>query len=544
MQSGDLMAFYKGSKKEVFLNALAAMDEAYSNAENVDFVDDQLFDKHWAYAEDFGNAKFREKYLKQDGDKIVYEYKNTGAQAIVLENGKQLIISFRGTDEGLKDYQQYKNFLLNHDYLGYYDPLLKALSEVKGIRGKDILVTGHSLGAAVVNLMADHAGRDWGGKFAGATYIGFESPYRTNLKGRDAIEGNLYNFGIEQDWIYHVKHPSGSEKYSYENFYIASDNENINTPLHWSHGRDFFVPTLNLIFGEKSVDLYERLTPDSYILVDKRLGAVDLSETKFGTDDLLIPQPSRGKFWTIIGEDNRGDEILGSKSELREWMFGFGGNDTLEGRDGDDLLSGGKGDDILRGGDGEDTLYGGEGADVLEGGAGDDVYYIEDPNDVVNDTEADIFDKVCLIGVHLNSASTVDDSTWVYWKSLDGELDAYVNNWGIRVVQFRPIGQTIHLEQTGGPHFVEFSSATDVLDIVSTTGGATYIIISGQLTSGDKIDISGLDWGAGEDTYIHYLNGDDDQFIRLDNDDSMSASKSIMLYFPNYDVAPSGIFIT
>lgn len=53
-------------------------------------------------------------------------------------------------------------------------------------------------------------------------------------------------------------------------------------------------------------------------------------------------------------------------------MFGFGGNDKLQGDDGNDLLDGGFGDDILDGGNGADTILGGAGNDRLWGGHGRD----------------------------------------------------------------------------------------------------------------------------------------------------------------------------
>ena len=54
-------------------------------------------------------------------------------------------------------------------------------------------------------------------------------------------------------------------------------------------------------------------------------------------------------------------------------IFGYGGNDTLNGLTGGDVLYGGDGTDTINGGDGNDTLFGEAGADTMNGGAGDDV---------------------------------------------------------------------------------------------------------------------------------------------------------------------------
>ena len=55
-----------------------------------------------------------------------------------------------------------------------------------------------------------------------------------------------------------------------------------------------------------------------------------------------------------------------------DYLYGYGGNDTLSGGSGVDGLFGGSGDDTLNGGTGNDTLFGGAGNDTLNGGAGYD----------------------------------------------------------------------------------------------------------------------------------------------------------------------------
>lgn len=70
----------------------------------------------------------------------------------------------------------------------------------------------------------------------------------------------------------------------------------------------------------------------------------------------------------------------------QDFLYGFGGNDTLSGLGGKDHLYGGNGDDslsgggdtdVLVGGAGNDTLSGGLGRDVLVGQAGDDVFLFD-----------------------------------------------------------------------------------------------------------------------------------------------------------------------
>lgn len=63
----------------------------------------------------------------------------------------------------------------------------------------------------------------------------------------------------------------------------------------------------------------------------------------------------------------KGDKILGSNGDDFH-LFGYGGNDTIQGGRGDDHLYGGAGTDVLIGGKGSDTFmyYAGMGHDVVK----------------------------------------------------------------------------------------------------------------------------------------------------------------------------------
>jgi Ca2+-binding RTX toxin-like protein len=78
------------------------------------------------------------------------------------------------------------------------------------------------------------------------------------------------------------------------------------------------------------------------------------------------------------------DDLEGSLS-IGEWIYGYAGNDSLEGDKGNDVLMGGDGfdgivptplfpdNDRLEGNKGNDRLYGEQGDDLLDGGKGDDL---------------------------------------------------------------------------------------------------------------------------------------------------------------------------
>ena len=94
---------------------------------------------------------------------------------------------------------------------------------------------------------------------------------------------------------------------------------------------------------------------------------------------------------TAMGELLRGTEAADRIEGLDGYdeVFGFGGDDILDGGPGNDELFGAEGDDTLSGGPGDDFLDGREGDDTLTGGPGRDVfaYYAESHNghDVITD---------------------------------------------------------------------------------------------------------------------------------------------------------------
>jgi Ca2+-binding RTX toxin-like protein len=97
-----------------------------------------------------------------------------------------------------------------------------------------------------------------------------------------------------------------------------------------------------------------------------------------------------------------GDDVL-SGDEGSDEIEGAQGNDKITGGTGDDNLKGGTGADTLYGGDGSDILNGGEDADSMDGGNGADTYYIDNPNDVVEDTGTDNSIDILYIASYLSA---------------------------------------------------------------------------------------------------------------------------------------------
>lgn len=127
-----------------------------------------------------------------------------------------------------------------------------------------------------------------------------------------------------------------------------------------------------------------------------------------GTGNITIttanPTPSTGGSGSTSGSSTppvTGNTVVSGSGNDR--ITGGSGNDTIAAGSGDDTVEGGAGSDQLSGGDGNDSLLGGDGNDRLEGGlgndvldgglgidtliggAGDDLFFVDDPQDVVQE---------------------------------------------------------------------------------------------------------------------------------------------------------------
>ncbi|PWB13644.1 hypothetical protein DCO44_12725 [Acinetobacter sp. AM] len=105
----------------------------------------------------------------------------------------------------------------------------------------------------------------------------------------------------------------------------------------------------------------------------------------------------------IIQGTSANDTLNNSASgTIHERLYGFDGDDTLNGSSGNDLLRGGAGNDILNGGDGNDLLIDGNGADTFTGGNGNDVIIISGTGFISIDGGADTDTLTLLGGIDLD----------------------------------------------------------------------------------------------------------------------------------------------
>ena len=266
-------------------------------------------------------------------DGIYFTDPTSGASAIVLQQGSNYIVAFRGTD-GLSDTLHYPE-LLTGTYIHHYDPLLYALSATAP-SGAAFAFTGVSLGGAATNLMADIAGDAFGGRFAAATFVGFASPIISTAAG-------ILNLGFENDPVYKAINGYADFPSSLDNLVLATSeymagNYDGFLPLdYYAHSSALGFEALSRLSQSVFSDV---MTPDSVVIFDASAGFVQ---------DVTPGRANAGAFY--LGE-NVADSIAGRNGN--DFLEGFGGNDTLNGGAGDDALAGGAGADILIGGPGAD----------------------------------------------------------------------------------------------------------------------------------------------------------------------------------------------
>src|SRR5262245_16898266 len=115
-----------------------------------------------------------------------------GASAIVLQQGNDWIVSFRGTD-GPDDILHYPE-LVSGTYINHFQPLLNAVA-LNAPEGTHFYFTGASLGGGATNEMANIASSQFGGEFSSATLVAFAS---SNIRTASGI----LNMGLTSEPIY------------------------------------------------------------------------------------------------------------------------------------------------------------------------------------------------------------------------------------------------------------------------------------------------------------------------------------------------------
>jgi Ca2+-binding RTX toxin-like protein len=302
----------------------------------------------------------------QDGN--YYKDGNSGASAIVLRQGNDFIVAFRGTDDST-DIAHYPELYFG-TYIDHFRPLLAAL-KAQAPAGAHFSFTGASLGGGATNNMAAIAQNDFGGTFKNSTFVAFASPNITNASG-------ILNLGVENDPVYKsVPNPIWAPQY--QDYKSSADNLVL--------ANDEYVAGN----GERDMEAH---SDKSALALFQRFSS-SLFYQDMSIDSVIVIAASDG----LIQDKGAGRQNTGA------FYLGRDTNDRMTGRNGSDRLEGFAGNDTLSGGGGADKIDGGEGNDTLTGGAGDDLFYFRYGSDVVTDFTAGAgnVDEIALVDLGISS---------------------------------------------------------------------------------------------------------------------------------------------
>lgn len=289
------------------------------------------------------------------------------AQANILakvEDGRivKLAVAYTATNNGtdVADYSA----MADDSYCHAFDYLLEAVRTfaiAHGISGREVLVTGYSLGAGAANTMAAERDDSWGGFYRDSDYLPAAVPKLTEV-------ANVFNFGFENDVVHRVtgegdkdaNADSPTQGIVHNDVPYATTTDNIvlfndtyanplfpvapftlaNVPEGWSAHLDGteFNP-VRLISGSH---FYDYMEMDSTIVI------------------AYLTEQLRGSVWVE-------DKQTSTSSHFGSLAFILGGDSADRLGDGraDDFLDGFGGDDLIRISRGNDAVHGGSGTDTV-----------------------------------------------------------------------------------------------------------------------------------------------------------------------------------
>ena len=281
-------------------------------------------------------------------------YTHDNAAALVGRLGGTLYIAFRGTNDVASNWDITRTPDSGHwfskpDHYALFAPLIAGLEDWVGDNDIDrIVVTGHSLGAAMVEGFLDDVADN--GLFAGIKVeaVNFASP---GYPDTDNQKGALTTFSFKGDFV------------AWPGTTVTRNAGDVNKIFHNISGD---VHSMALY-----ADAAEFFAANGYATRDfRKLGGIDYDRIYVHVDDAAT---ETGKF-----ADDETRSAFGAGRNLIEasnkddMLLGGADNDRLTAQDGDDWLDGGTGGDALFGGRGDDHLLGRAGADTLKAGRGDD----------------------------------------------------------------------------------------------------------------------------------------------------------------------------
>ena len=243
------------------------------------------------------------------------------ANAVIAKRGDTLILSFRGTDDEGDVVDDLDGEYGIKKHFSEFNPLFTALDKYlqqNSLSWKNLWVTGHSLGGAMVELYLEKYKQNY------INGVAFASP----LASLNDEDKRLLNIGHENDPVYSLLRMRDDNANSTTNIYTVLDET-------WykfkEHSMVQYIYTTDRIL--KSA-YYDQMGRNSVVIIDR-------------TDDenQIYDKIPDKKDVFILGEDDDNDSIRSARGN--DVIEGLGGNDTLNGGFGSDILDGGAGNDIF-----------------------------------------------------------------------------------------------------------------------------------------------------------------------------------------------------
>ncbi|OKA19317.1 polyurethanase [Pseudomonas versuta] len=407
-----------------------------------------------------------------------------------------------------------------------------AFAAGQGLAGKDVLVSGHSLGGLAVNSLADLSGDHWSGFYRDARYIAFASPTQSETTA------NVLNIGYENDPVFRAL--NGSD-FSLSSLGVHDAHQPSATNNIVSFNDHYASTAWNLMpFSIANVSTWVTHLPSGYESGMNRIvdsAFYDLTHKDSTIVVANLSNPARENTW--VQDLNRNAEK-------------HTGSTLIIGSDGNDLIQGGRGNDFLEGRDGNDTFRDSGGYNIILGGKGVNTLDLQQSLsrvDVVNDGQGTLYLRDSHGGITMArdiSLLVSDEPGWlglskpVSHRVADDGLLAGTSRTGYtHSVNAGPGDSTLKageqghwlLGQGGNDHLIG-SAGNDVFiggagnDLLESVGGTNTFIFSGHFghdtvlgyQPADSLVFLGVEGGHEADYRAHATASGQDTVLSFGSD--------------------------
>ena len=404
-----------------------------------------------------------------------------------------------------------------------------AFAAGQGLAGKDVLVSGHSLGGLAVNSLADLSGDHWSGFYRDARYIAFASPTQSETTA------NVLNIGYENDPVFRAL--NGSD-FSLSSLGVHDAHQPSATNNIVSFNDHYASTAWNLMpFSIANVSTWVTHLPSGYESGMNRIVDSAFYDRTHKDSTIVVANlsnPARENTW--VQDLNRNAEK-------------HTGSTLIIGSDGNDLIQGGRGNDFLEGRDGNDTFRDSGGYNIILGGKGINTLDLQQSLnrvDVVNDGQGTLYLRDSHGGITMARDISLLVSDEPGWLGLSKSVSHRVADDGLWAGTSRTdythsvnagptlkAGEQGHwlLGQGGNDHLIG-SAGNDVFiggagnDLLESVGGTNTFIFSGHFghdtvlgyQPADSLVFLGVEGGHEADYRAHATASGQDTVLSFGSD--------------------------